>query len=112
MSVVFTTAQSEALPAADTVIYVCPSNAKSAMIIGGSCNNSTGVSADLTTNIVLSAESVAVTNEYITDATILMVESNPLLEIVGKVLLPGDFISAIAGTAASLNFKISIKEIF
>jgi len=111
MSVKFIDAVSEALPAVDTTIFTAADTLDSATIIGGNCTNSTGVAATLVVNIVKSGGSVAATNIYLPESTIDPDAQNPLSEIVGLVLAPGDFISAIAGTAASLNFKVSIKEI-
>jgi len=61
---------------------------------------------------VQSGHSVAVTNQYIQSKAVVAGGTEVLSEIVGVVLKPGDFISAIAANASRLNLKISIKEIF
>lgn len=111
MSVVFIDAVSETLPAANTTIYTVPITVDSATIIAGNCTNASGAAATLVVNIVKSGDSAATSNVYLPSATINADAQNPLSEIVGLVLAPGDFISAIAGTTSALNFKVSIKEI-
>lgn len=111
MTVEFIDAVSEALPAANTLIYTSPATGDSATIIAGNCSNPTGSAVTLVVNIVKFGDTAVTTNIYLPSATIAAGDQNPLDEIVGLVLAPGDFVSAIAGSAASLNFKISIKEL-
>ncbi len=111
-SVIFTDAVQESLPAVDTTVYTCPDSA-TAQIIFGNCANSTGGAITLKANIVQSGGSVATTNEYIPSGTSVTAgNTDPLAEIVGVILQPGDFVSAAASATPGLNFKIGIKEVY
>ncbi len=111
MTVRYDDAVQEQLPAINTLVYTCPSTAKSAQIIFGNCTNADTTDSTLTVNLVKSGDSAGVTNQYIDTKTIVAGDSDPLSEILGVTLLPGDFVSAIADVADRLNLKISIKVI-
>ena len=112
MTILYVDAVSEQLPATDTTIYTTPSTVESAHIISAvtCCEDSTGDS--ITVNIVQSAGSVAVTNQYIQTKAVAAGSTVVLSELVGLVLKPGDIVSAVAATADRLNLKIGIKEIY
>jgi len=112
MSILFKDAVQEQLPATDTTVYDCPANALSAHVQFGNCTNEDAVDTTLVVNIVKSGDTAGVTNIYIPSTTILAGTSNSLSGIINVTLMPGDFISAIAGSAARLNFKVSVKEIY
>lgn len=101
----------EQVTASSTTQYTAPANVESAHVIFAQCTNEDASDTTLTVNIVQSGGSVAVTNRYIAGKSIVAGVSEPL-DIVGAVLKPGDFISAIAGAADRLNLKIGIKEIY
>ena len=110
MTITYVDAVSEQLPATDTTIYSCPATASSAHIQFANATNE-DASTTIVVNIVQSGGSVAVTNQYIPSTTITGTSSSGLTGIVNAVLKPGDFISAIAGAADSINLKLGIKEI-
>ena len=112
MTILYVDAVSETLPATDTTIYTCPTNAKSAHVIFGNATNSTVVAATIDINIVQEGGSATATNLYLDGKTVVANGTDGLSNIVGVVLKPGDFISAIAGTASAINLKLGIKEIY
>lgn len=112
MSVGFTDVVSEQLPAADTLLYTAPANCKSAQIIYVNCTCEDAAGSSFSVNIVQSAGSVAVTNLYLKAKAVTAGATVNASELVGAVLMPGDFISAIAADASRLNLKIGIKEIY
>ena len=112
MTVRFVDAVSEQVPNTDTTIYTAPSNVNSSIITFGNCNCEDASGSTLTINLVQSGGSVAVTNQYISTKSIASAASDPLTEIVGAVLQPGDFISCVAADANRLNLKIGVKEIY
>lgn len=110
MSIVtFVDAESEQLPASNTVIYTCPATSKYAQIVFGVCTAQT--TDTLSVNLVQSGDTAVATNEYIDAKTITAGTPDPLTEVVGAILAPGDFISAIAANATRLNLKFGIKEV-
>lgn len=91
-------------------IYTAPLTVTSATITFGVCSNVSD-----TTNLNLHNVKIATTtsnlNKFITDRVVSKYSSDPLDEIVGAVLSPGDFITAKADANSSLNIRLSIKEI-
>lgn len=111
MPVTYLDAVSEQLPAADTTLYTCPSGV-TALIVYGLVTCEDAVGTTITTNIVQSGGSAAVTNIHGYDAaSIAAGASERLTKIEGACLHAGDFISCAAGAANSLNVKLTIKEI-
>ena len=112
MTILYKDEVSEQLPATDTTLYTAPSTVESAHIIGAvvCCEDATGDS--ITVNIVQSGGSVAVTNQYIQTKAVAAGATENLVDLVGLVLKPSDFISAVAATANRLNVKFAIKEIY
>lgn len=104
---------SQQLPVAypATPIYTAPLTVSSAIIFFGVCNNIT--SSDVTLTMERTDVGVAVGSglELISARTIIKASPDPLDEFTGVVLGPGDFVSAKASVAASLNLVLSIKEI-
>jgi len=111
MTITYIDAVSEQLPAADTLLYTCPTSASSAHIIYANCTCEDAAGDTITVNIVKSGESVAITNEYLQAKGVAAGQTDNLGELINVVLKPGDFISATAATANRLNLKIGIKEI-
>lgn len=112
MTILFKSAEWEQVTVTATTQYNCPSNAKSAVIIFANCTNEDAAGTSVTINVVQSSGSVADTNIYVDAKTIAPDDSDPLSEIVGMVLEPGDSVYALAADASRLNLKISIKEIY
>jgi len=112
MSIIYTDNVLEQVPATNTPIYTCPSNALSAHVQFANCTNEDATATTIAINIVQSGGSVAVTNLYIAPTTVVSAATNGLTGIINAVLKPGDFISGIAGDAGRLNLKIGIKEIY
>lgn len=111
MSVTYLDVVSEQLPAADTTIYTCPSGVTALIVYGlATCEDAAGTT--ITTNIVQSGGSAAVTNIHGYDAASISAgTSERLTKIEGACLHAGDFLSCAAGAATSLNVKFTIKEI-
>ena len=111
VQVIFLSAQQETLPNTDTTVYQCPTTVDSAQVVFANCTNTTGAGVTLTVNVVENGGSVATSNQYINAGTVAANSSDPLFDITGVILGPGDFISAIAGSASALNLKIGIKQV-
>lgn len=115
MSVVYVDAVSEQLPATDTTIYTCPAGKVAIITFGlATCEDATGDT--ITTNIVQSGATAAVTNIYgyggaSAGAAVSAGASERLSKLEGACLQAGDFISAKAATANRINVKFTIKEI-
>jgi hypothetical protein len=103
-------AELEQVTASDTTLYTCDTNAKSAAITNAVVNNEDASSTTLSVNIVKSGGSVAVTNLYASERPVAGITNVALTEIIGVVLEPGDFVSAIAADAGRLNLKLAIRE--
>lgn len=112
MTILYVDAVSEQVPATDTTIYTCPSTAKSAHIIFANATNEDAANTTITINIVQSGGAVAVTNRYIPPTTITAGTTDGLADIISAVLMPGDFLSAVAADASRINLKFGIKEIY
>lgn len=112
MTVRFEDAVLEQVPAADTLVYTAPAACKSAQIIFANCTCEDAVADSISVNIVQSGATAAATNIYVKSKAIAAGETSSLSEIVGAVLKPGDFVSAIAATIDRLNLKIGVKEIY
>ena len=111
MTITYIDKVAEQVAATDTTIYPCPTTVSSAHVIFANCTCEDAIGDTITVNIVKSGGSVAVSNQYVSAKNIASLSSDPLSEIVGAILKPGDFISIVAATADRLNFKIGIKEI-
>lgn len=103
-------AELEQVAASDTTLYTCDTNAKSAAITNAVVNNEDASSTTITVNIVKSGGSVAATNRYASAKPVAGITNVALTEIIGVVLEPGDFVSAIAADASQLNLKLAIRE--
>lgn len=90
------------LAAADTTIYTSAANTFTTITRVVFTNVNT-VAVTLTVNVVRSGGSVATTNQVISAYTISAGEAYVAPELAGLILGAGDFISANAGTASSIN---------
>ncbi len=73
--------------------------------------NYNSAAATISVNLVTSAGSAGNLNLITKTKTLQPSEVYTFPELVGQVLNPGDFISTIAGTAASINMRVSGREV-
>ncbi len=73
--------------------------------------NTTSGNVTLSVNLVTSAGAAGAGNLVVNLRSIAPKEAYTAPELIGQVLQPGDFISTIAGAAASLTMRISGREI-
>lgn len=71
------------------------------------CTNISAVAASVSIHRVPSGGVADTSNKTIDTKTLQPKECYTFPEVVGKILQPGDFISTIAGTAASINFELN-----
>lgn len=111
MGVTYVDVASEQLPATDTNLYQCPAGVTSLIVYGlATCEDASGTT--LTTNIVQSGGSAAVTNIHGYDAAAIAAGAGQRLTLIeGACLHAGDFLSCVAADASRLNLKFTIKEI-
>lgn len=69
------------------------------------------VAATISVNLVTSAGSAGNINLITKTKTLQPLEVYTFPELVGQVLGAGDFISTIAGTASSINMRVSGREV-
>ena len=67
--------------------------------------------ATISVNLVTVSGSAGNTNLITKTKTLQPAEVYTFPELVGQVLGPGDFISTIAGTASSINMRVSGREV-
>lgn len=67
--------------------------------------------ATISVNLVTSADSAGNQNLIVKTKTLQPTETYTFPELVGQVLAPGGFISTIAGTASSINMRVSGREV-
>ena len=67
--------------------------------------------ATISVNLVTAAGAAGNANLITKTKTLQPTEVYTFPELVGQVLGPGDFISTIAGTAASINMRVSGREV-
>ena len=73
--------------------------------------NYSAAAATISVNLVTSAGSAGNQNLITKTKTLQPAEVYTFPELVGQVLNPGDFISTIAGTASSINMRVSGREV-
>jgi len=73
--------------------------------------NYSGAAATLSVNLVTSSYSAGNDNLITKTKTLQPAEVYTFPELVGQVLGNGDFISTIAGTASSINMRVSGREV-
>jgi hypothetical protein len=73
--------------------------------------NYNSAAATISINLVTSAGSAGNLNLITKTKTLQPSEVYTFPELVGQVLNPGDFISTIAGTASSINMRVSGREV-
>ncbi len=73
--------------------------------------NYSAAAATISVNLVTVAGSAGNLNLITKTKTLQPAEVYTFPELVGQVLNPGDFISTIAGTATSINMRVSGREV-
>ena len=83
----------------------------SAIIDKFTATNYSGSSATLSVNLVTSGGAAGDANLIVKTKTLQPSETYTFPEIVGHSIMPGGFISTIAGTATAINIRASGREI-
>lgn len=73
--------------------------------------NYSAASATISVNLVTNGDTSGNQNLITKTKTLQPAEVYTFPELVGQVLNPGGFISTIAGTAASINIRVSGREV-
>jgi len=98
------------LTTSDVTQYTAPTSTR-AIIDKMTATNTTGTAATLTVNLVKLAGAAGVTNTVVSAQSIAAGATYVCPEVVGHILNPGDFISAKAGTATAITFRVSGREV-
>ena len=73
--------------------------------------NYNAAAATISVNLVTASDTAGNQNLITKTKTLQPAETYTFPELVGQVLAPGGFISTIAGTASSINMRVSGREI-
>jgi len=73
--------------------------------------NISASAATVSVNLVTTAGTAGNTNLITKTKTLQLAEVYTFPELVGQVLMAGDFISTIAGTASAINIRVSGREV-
>jgi exosome complex RNA-binding protein Csl4 len=95
---------SQQLTAAEVTQYTCPASS-SAKLAAATVVNTSAAAATVALSIVKSGGAAGASNRVATFP--LAAESSVVSELAGHFLGPGDFVSAIAGTAAAITLVLS-----
>jgi hypothetical protein len=95
---------------AQTTQYTTPVNTRT-IIDKMTATNTTAGAVVLTTNLVASGGAAAATNVVMSTQSIAAGATYACPEVAGHILNPGDFISTLAGAAASIVIRISGREV-
>ena len=95
--------------AAQTTQYTA--NNVSAIIDKCTATNYSATAATISINLVTNGDTVGNANLIVKTKTLQPSETYTFPEIVGHSIMPGGFISTIAGTATAINLRISGREI-
>jgi hypothetical protein len=96
--------------AAEVTYYTAPPNTRT--LIDKLTGTNTNVGAvTITVSLVASGNSVGVGSQIVRTRALAAGETYGFPELVGHVLNPGDFISIAASSAASVNVRISGREV-
>ena len=96
--------------AIQTTQYTVPSNVTT-IIDKFTATNYSGTAATISVNLVTEGESAANKNIITKTKALAAAEVYTFPELVGQILPSGGFISTIAGTADSINIRVSGREI-
>lgn len=86
-------------------------NGVTAIIDKFTATNYNSAAATISVNLVTPADSAGNQNLIVKTKTLQPSETYTFPELVGHVLPVGGFISTIAGTASSINFRVSGREV-
>lgn len=73
--------------------------------------NYSAAAATISVNLVTSADTAGNQNLITKTKTLQAAETYTFPELVGHYLMPGGFISTIAGTATAINIRVSGREV-
>ena len=73
--------------------------------------NYSGTAATISVNLVTSADTADNDNLIVKIKALQASETYTFPELVGHSLMPGGFISTIAGTASAINIRVSGREV-
>lgn len=102
--------QAVQLPATDTTHYTTPQGTRT-ILDKFTCTNTSAAPVTVTVHIVASSTSVGVGNVVTSAKTLQAGEAYTFPELVGHVLNAGDYLNAVAGTAASVVARASGREV-
>lgn len=86
-------------------------NGVTAIIDKFTATNYSGTAATISVNLVTSADAADNDNLIVKTKTLQASETYTFPELVGHSLMPGGFISTIAGTASAINIRVSGREV-
>lgn len=109
MSVSVKVFSSKTIEASQTTQYTAVN--LTAIIDKFTATNFSALAATISVNLVASGGSAADQNLITKTKTLQPSETYTFPELVGQVLVSGGFISTIAGTATSINIRVSGREI-
>lgn len=95
----------------DTQTTQYTANGVTAIIDKFTATNYSAVAATISVNLVTPADSAGNQNLIVKTKTLQPSETYTFPELVGHVLPVGGFISTIAGTVSSINFRVSGREV-
>lgn len=93
-----------------TTQYTAPASTRT-IIDKMTATNTTAGAVTLSVNLVASGGAAAAGNLIVSAQSIAAGTSYLLPEVVGHILNPGDFVSTLAGAAASITIRISGREV-
>jgi hypothetical protein len=102
-------AEGQIIPNADTTVYTAP-GFTTTIIDKLTCANYDSVPRIIAISIVASGAAVG-NAYYIAKRTLASTETYTWPEVVGQILNPGDFVSAISSNATGINLRMSGREV-
>lgn len=97
---------SQQLTAAEVTQYTCPASS-AAKVAAATVINTTGATATVSISLVKSGGTAGAANRVVSSFSMAAGDSYAIEELAGHFLGPGDFISAVAGTASAVTLVIS-----
>lgn len=95
---------------AETTQYTAPANTRT-IIDKMTATNTTGAAVTLTTKLVPSGGTAGPSNTVMSAQSIAAGATYLCPEVAGHTLNPGDFLSTLAGAAASITIRVSGREV-
>jgi len=97
--------------AEDTQTTQYTASGVTALIDKFTATNYSASAATISVNLVTAATSASNDNLIVKTKTLQPAETYTFPELVGAALMPGGFISTLAGTASAVNIRVSGREI-